>query len=107
MKKIFLLTLVTIVFTQITVSAQRGRNQMLKAKYDSLSPEQKKQFRDRMKEKRDSASPEQRKEMRKKMKARYDQLSPEEQQQWKEKMKHRSDSVGAKRGSMHRKGLHG
>ncbi|MEN9598414.1 MAG: hypothetical protein RL596_725 [Bacteroidota bacterium] len=105
MKKILLLALVTLVFTQTNVSAQRGRNQLLKAKYDSLSPEQKKQFHDRMKEKRDSASPEQRKEMRKKMKDRYDQLSPEEQQQWKEKMKHRSDSLGVKPGRMHRKGL--
>jgi hypothetical protein len=107
MKKILLLGLITIAFTQTNVSAQRGRNQMLKAKYDSLSPEQKKQFQERMKAKRDSLSPEEKKEMRKKMKQHYDQLSPEEQQQWKDRMKERSDSLGTKPGRKHRRGSRG
>jgi hypothetical protein len=107
MKKILFIAMLFMAFTQTTASAQGGRNRMLKARYDSLSPEQKKQFQDRLKARRDSLTPEQRKEIRKKMKDRYDQMSPEEQKEWKDKIKQRADSLGIKPGRMHRRGLRG
>ncbi len=54
-----------------------------------MSPEKRKELKARY----DSLSTEQKKEQREKMRKRFDKLSPEQKAQMKERMKHRTDSL--------------
>ena len=66
-------------FSLTQVSAQRGIPRVnRKAMLDSLSPEQKQEFRKNLRAKYDSLSPEQKKELRDRIKSKADSLSPEQ-----------------------------
>lgn len=78
MKKFLLFALIA-GFSLTQVSAQRGIPRVnRKAMLDSLSPEQKQEFRKNLRAKYDSLSPEQKKELRDRIKSKADSLSPEQ-----------------------------
>lgn len=73
---------------------QRGEHRMspekrkeMKARYDSLSPEQKKEQREKMRKRFDELSPEQKAQMKEKMKNRADSLSPREKKVFKRRIR--------------------
>ncbi len=59
----------------------------LKAHYDSLSPEQKKEQREKMRKHFDELSPEQKAQMKERMKHRADSLSPREKKVFKRRIR--------------------
>ena len=101
MKKIFSILLVGILsLTAFSTQVAAQRNAKLsketrKALLDSLSPEQKKAFRDNMRSRYDSLSPQQKEKIKEQVKSRLDSLPPKEKKELrKELMRNRKKANG-------------
>jgi len=92
MKKVFSILIVALLsITAFSTLASAQRNARLsketrKALLDSLSPEQKKAFRDNMRARYDSLSPQQKQKMKEQFKSRLDSLPPKERKQLRQEL---------------------
>ncbi|MDB5209812.1 MAG: hypothetical protein JWQ30_639 [Sediminibacterium sp.] len=92
MKKIFsilMIAFLSVAAFSTQASAQRNARlskETRKALLDSLSPEQKKAFRDKMKNRYDSLSPDQKQKMKEQLKSKLDSLPPKERKQMRQEL---------------------
>ncbi|MES2332908.1 MAG: hypothetical protein V4539_25085 [Bacteroidota bacterium] len=92
MKKIFSVLIVAfLTITAFSTQASAQRNARLsketrKALLDSLSPEQKKAFRDKLKNRYDSLSPDQKQKIKQELKSKLDSLPPKERKQMRQEL---------------------
>lgn len=70
----------------VTPSADLKQREEIRAHWEKMSPEERKQIRARMQEHWKSMSPEQREESRKEMREHFKNMSPQERQQFKSDM---------------------
>ena len=82
---------------EFSAQQKQEARQVMRSKWDSLSPDQKAAVQEGLKASRkhklENMTPEQKEAMRAKMKARYDNLSPQQKEKLKQRLRDRLDAL--------------